>query len=71
MMRMYYEMNQIGVSQLDLENLKAFAERVSGEWNGDQPGTQEDMASVANEIIDTCNTLQGLLTELDTYDYHS
>ena len=64
-------MNQLMVSMLDLGNLKDFAERVSGEWNGDEPGWQEDMAHLAEEIAEKATELQTLLEELDKYEYYS
>lgn len=64
-------MNQLMVSQLDLANLITFALRVSGEWNGDESGTQEDMAQLAEEIAEKATELQALLEELQPYEYHS
>ena len=63
-------MNQLLVSRLDVATLSDWAEGISGQWDGDLPGNGEDMASVAQEIIDTCNQLQGLLEEIEHYDYH-
>ena len=64
-------MNQLMVSQLDLANLVTFALRVSGEWNGDEPGAQETMAHLAEEIAEKATELQTLLKELDQYEYYS
>lgn len=59
----------INANVVNLKELRDFMEAKSGEWNGDESGKLEDMASIAQEIIDTTNTLQGLLEEWETNDY--
>lgn len=55
---------EIGFTWLDLARLKQWAEGIAGQWNGDEPGLQEDRASIANEIIEKANELQDLLDEI-------
>ena len=62
-------MNQLDVSRLDITNLKNEAERIAAQWNGKESGKEEDMAGVANEVVNTCNELLGLIEELSHYDY--
>jgi uncharacterized protein Yka (UPF0111/DUF47 family) len=48
-----------------LDKLAEMLEEISGEWNGDEPGLQEDMAHAATEAIEKIEELKELLTELD------
>lgn len=43
------------------------ANKVAGEWNGDESGSMEDKARCAMEIIDKCDELIALLDELSSY----
>lgn len=35
-------------------------------WNGDEPGTQEVKASIANEIVEKAEELRKLIEEMET-----
>ena len=44
----------------ELKKVKAiveWAESISGEWNGDESGIQEDRANISQEITETCAVL--------------
>jgi len=51
----------IGHIQLDLASLIQEAEKVAGEWNGDESGQKEWDAEEALEIVDKAKELQELL----------
>jgi len=55
----------LGLAGLDLANLRDYAEEIAGEWNGDEPGIQEERAECANEIIEKIDELVLLLKELE------
>jgi len=40
-------------------------EEIAGNWNGDEPGYQEEQASIANEIIEKSTELIDLINELN------
>jgi hypothetical protein len=62
-------MNNINKGWLDiLIILKREAEAISGEWNGDEDGREEDRAHIADEISETVSKLLDLLSEMDEYD---
>lgn len=52
---------------LDLKNISEYAEEVSGQWNGDNPGRGEDRAGIANDIIEKVAELRELLSALDEF----
>lgn len=58
------EEKYIGLTILDLKELARKAEEISGEWNGDLPGRDEDRAHCANDIIEKCKELEILLDEM-------
>lgn len=45
------------------------AENVSGEWNGDESGTLEDRAHIADDIVLAATELQDLIAQLENEDY--
>ncbi len=47
-----------------LEGLKNEMEHIAGEWNGDEPGRQENNANIAEEVIEHINEINLLLEEL-------
>lgn len=47
-----------------LEYLKQEAEEIVGAWNGDNPGTQEDRAHVANQLLEKITEIEALISEL-------
>ena len=52
----------------ELKKVKAiveWAESISGEWNGDESGIQEDRANIANEIAETCALLSHQIIDLE------
>lgn len=46
-----------------LAKLKKEANEVAGWWNGDESGKNEDLAHVANDIIEKAEELEALLDE--------
>lgn len=48
-----------------LSELIKECEEISGRWNGDNPGYEEDQAHIANDIIEKANELIGLINELN------
>lgn len=49
----------------ELENLITKCEEIAGEWNGDEPGRQEERAHIAEDIMEKAQELIELLEELD------
>ncbi len=47
----------------EMEDLEKEASEVSGSWNGDLPGRQEDLAHAADEIVGKAQELKTLLEE--------
>lgn len=47
-----------------LDKLTSELEDISSQWNGDESGSAEDMASAANEAIEKVEELKSLLEEL-------
>ena len=41
-----------------LDEMRAWANQIAGEWNGDEPGTEEDRAMLAEDILKDINTLR-------------
>jgi len=50
---------------MTIEKLKAQMEEISGAWNGDNPGTQEDNAHIANEVLEHITAIEKLIDELN------
>jgi len=48
-----------------LKALQAEAKSISGEWNGDESGNQEDRAHAAEELIEKIFEVIGGIEELD------
>lgn len=48
----------------ELKQLKERMEYISGEWNGDEPGRQEENAHIAEEVIQKIDEIDKLLEEL-------
>lgn len=44
-----------------LNDVIEWAEAITGEWNGDESGSQEDRAHCANEIIEKLNEVKALI----------
>ena len=40
-------------------------EEISGAWNGDNPGTLEDNAHLANEVLEHITAIEKLIDELN------
>lgn len=47
----------------ELEDLEKEAGEISGNWNGDESGRQEDLAHAADEIVYKAQELKTLLEE--------
>jgi len=59
-------MNELNKGWLDiLTLLKVEAEKISGEWNGDESGREEDRAHCADEIANAVYDLQELISEME------
>lgn len=48
-----------------LDKLTSELENISGQWDGNKPGSAEDMAQAANEAIEKIEELKELLAELE------
>ena len=62
-------MNEVLVAKADINTLRDFAEKVASVWNGKEAGKDEEMAHIANEIVEKCDRLSLLLEMLEDYDY--
>lgn len=47
-----------------LDDIIAWADEIAGEWDGNEPGRQEDRGHQANDIIQKAQELQQLLLEM-------
>lgn len=50
---------------MTLEQIKKWAEDISGSWNGDESGSAEDRAGQANEILEKVAELEELIKGMD------
>lgn len=48
-----------------LKKMRTDFEEISGQWNGDNPGSKEDRAHAANEGIEAIDKLLEIIEELD------
>lgn len=48
-----------------LKEIEDYANEVAGQWNGDLPGTEEERATTAYEILEKLKELKQLLEELN------
>lgn len=48
----------------ELKKIIEECEEISGRWNGDNPGQEEEQARTANEIIEKTKEIMDLLSEL-------
>ncbi len=55
----------INFTILDLKRVVEEATKVSGEWNGDESGIEEDRAHCADNIIETAKSLIEHLEEME------
>jgi len=55
---------KLGFLSLDLQSIKKDAEKIAGEWNGDESGLQEEKAHCASDVIEAVDNLLELLEEL-------
>ncbi len=53
-----------GFSSQELSTMGRIAKEISGEWNGDESGIQEERAHIANDILKKIDELQELLKEM-------
>lgn len=44
-----------------IQQIKKYAEEVSGNWNGDESGLQEEKAQLANDVLEAVKNLEELL----------
>ena len=50
---------------MELNKIKKWAEEIAGEWNGDEPGRQEDRAHQATDILEKVAELEELIEGMD------
>lgn len=50
---------------MTLEQIKKWAEEISGSWNGDNSGSAEDRAHQANEILEKVAELEQFISDID------
>ena len=50
---------------LTIDDVINWADQISGEWNGDESGRQEDRAHQANEIIEKALELRELVLGME------
>lgn len=55
-------------TRAELEQLKARAEEISGEWDGDWSGVREDRSNSASEILEAIETIENALEHLEETD---
>ena len=48
-----------------LDKVYKWAESISGSWNGDEAGLEEDRANQAQDIMEACENLQDLINGMD------
>ena len=48
-----------------LKKIKDWAEEISGEWNGDESGSQEERAGQANDILEAITNLEELIKGME------
>ena len=48
-----------------LEHMRNRCNEIKGEWNGDEPGKQEDAAMAADELLEKLEEVNQLVKELD------
>jgi hypothetical protein len=58
-------MSNEGYFNETLDEMKAWAEQIAGEWDGDFPGSQEDRAMLAEDIIKEINTLRSYINLME------
>lgn len=51
--------------KMTLEQIKKWAEDIVGNWNGDNPGSAEDRAHQANDILEAIKNLEELISGMD------
>ena len=52
---------------MTLDKLQEFFEEVAGNWNGDNPGLDEDRAHIALEALEHLKALKELTEQLNEY----
>ena len=48
-----------------IEHIRNRCNEIKGEWNGDEPGKQEDAAMAADELLEKLEEVDQLMKELD------
>jgi hypothetical protein len=48
-----------------LRNIMAYADAITGEWDGDNAGREEDRATAAEEVMEMANDLLELILALE------
>jgi len=61
----YTAMTEAQLNSSVVGDVIEWAEGISGEWNGDEPGSLEDRANCANEIIEKLNEAKQLIAEME------
>lgn len=52
------------ITELTLNEIVAYAEQIMGEWDGDNAGTLEDRATIAEQILTNAEAIIELNEEL-------
>lgn len=50
---------------MTLEQIKKWAENIAGQWDGDNPGSAEDRAHQANDILEAVTNLEELIKGME------
>lgn len=58
------EKKGVNLDKLTLEKIQKYAEKISGEWNGDDDGVMADRAGMADDIIEHIDAIKDLLKVL-------
>jgi len=55
----------LGFANLDLKQIRRWAENIAGQWNGDNPGSQEERSHQATDIMEKVDELIELINGME------
>jgi hypothetical protein len=58
-------MDELARHTTALHEIILYADKITGEWDGDNAGREEDRATAAEEVMEMADELRTLITELD------
>ena len=61
----YHPMTDAEFQVSYVNDIVEWASEIAGEWNGDEPGSQEDRAHLANDIIEKCAELVEMIKGME------